>query len=564
MLINDLDKELSKEELTETQKAKVKWTKLEALVGSEDRIKQIAHDIVFHFEQRQESLEGKALIVTMSRRIAAELYKEIIKIRPKWHNDNKKRGALKVVMTSSSSDSIEIQKHHTTKEQRKEIAERMKNVDDELKLVIVCDMWLTGFDVPCLHTMYLDKPMKGHNLMQAIARVNRVYKDKPGGLVVDYLGIASDLKKALSFYSDSGGKGDPAITQEKAVQLMLEKLEIVSQMFLEQAKKTLSEDYIKLAKDVTVPYIGKDRDLLYEEYFTADTRTKLKIILAAEEHILSLENGKKRFIDQVTALSKAFAISIPHDQAMDIKEEVSFFQAVKSRLQKFDVKGEGRSDEEIETAIRQVIDQALVSEQVIDIFDAAGIKKPDISILSEEFLLEVKNMEHKNVALEVLKKLLNDEIKSRAKTNLIQSKTLMKMLEDAIKKYHNKILTAVEVINELIKLGKDIRDMDKEPKEMGLSVYEYAFYTAIADNDSARELMQKDKLRELAIVLFEQVKNNASIDWQIKESVKSKLKVGVKRTLRKYGYPPDMQKLATETVLQQAKMIAEELVGYAE
>ncbi|MFH1160786.1 MAG: DUF3387 domain-containing protein, partial [bacterium] len=345
----------------------------------------------------------------------------------------------------------------------------------------------------------------------------------------------------------------------KAVQLMLEKLELVSYMFLETPARGYSDDYISLAEDPTIPYIGKDRKLMYEEYFTADTRQKLQILLAAEEHILGLENGKKRFIDEVTALSRAFAIAIPHEQAMDVKEEVAFFQAVKSRLTKFDTAGAGKTDEELETAIKQVIDKALVTDQVIDLFDAAGIKKPDISILSEEFLLEVKNMEHKNLALGVLKKLLNDEIKSRYKKNLIQGKSLMEMLENSIRRYHNKILTAAEVIQELIELGKKIQKMDKEPKEMGLSDFEYAFYTAIADNRSARELMQKEKLRELAIVLYERVRQNASIDWTIKESVKAKLKVIVKRTLRQYGYPPDMQKLATETVLKQAELIAEEL-----
>ncbi|WP_435052296.1 type I restriction endonuclease subunit R [Phosphitispora fastidiosa] len=531
-LVADLDDELREDDLNEAQKAKTKWTQLEALIGSENRIRQVARDIVDHFEQRQEVFEGKGMVVSMSRRIAADLYDEIIKIKPHWHSDDLKKGIIKVVMTSASSDGPKISKHHTTKEQRRVLADRMKDPGDELKLVIVRDMWLTGFDVPSLHTLYIDKPMKGHNLMQAIARVNRVYKDKPGGLVVDYLGIASDLKKALAFYSDSGGKGDPAITQEKAVRLMLEKLEVVSQMY---------------------------HGFSYEDYFDADTSKKLSLILAAEEYILDLENGKKRYIDEVTKLSRAFTIAIPHEQALDVKDEVSFFQAVKSRLSKFDSAGAGRTNEEIETAIKQVIDKALVTERVIDVFDAAGIKKPDISILSEEFLMEVKNMEHKNIALEVLKKLLNDEIKSRTKKNLIQSKALMEMLENSIKKYHNKIITAAEVIEELISLGKDIQKMDKEHQEMGLSEYEYAFYTAIANNKSARELMQKDKLRELAVVLYEKVKGNASIDWTIKESVKAKLKVIVKRTLRQYGYPPDMQKLATETVLKQAELIAEDL-----
>lgn len=531
-LVAELDAELNNDGLTETQKAKAKWTQLEALIGSADRIKQVAQDIVQHFEERQKVFEGKGMIVSMSRRIAAQLYQEIIKIRPQWHSDDLKKGVIKVVMTSSSADGPEIAQHHTTKEERRALAERMKNPQDELQLVIVRDMWLTGFDVPSLHTLYIDKPMKGHNLMQAIARVNRVYKDKPGGLVVDYLGIASDLKKALSFYSDSGGKGDPALIQEEAVHNMLVRLEIVSQM-----------------------YYG----FPYEDYFQADISQKLSLILAAEEHILKLEDGKKRYINEVTALSQAFSLAIPHEQAMDVKDEVAFFQAVKSRLAKFDSTGAGQTDEEMETAIRQVIDQALVSEKVIDVFDAAGLKKPDISVLSEEFLLEVKNMEHKNLALELLKKLLNDEIRVRKKNNLIQSKSLMEMLENSLKKYHNKILTAAEVIEELIELSKDIQKMDKEPQEIGLSQYEYAFYTAVANNDSARELMQKEQLRELAVVLFQKVKENASIDWTIKESVKAKLKVIVKRTLRQFGYPPDMQKLATETVLKQAELIAREV-----
>ncbi|MGB5943291.1 MAG: type I restriction endonuclease subunit R [Leeuwenhoekiella sp.] len=531
-LVAQLDDDLDGEELTETQKAKAKWTQLEALIGSEERVKNIANDVVSHFERREEVFKGKGMIVSMSRRIAAQLYDEIIKLRPDWHSDDLNKGAIKVVMTSSSSDGPLIAKHHTTKKQRKTLADRMKDPENELKLVIVRDMWLTGFDAPSMHTLYIDKPMKGHNLMQAIARVNRVYKDKPGGLVVDYLGIASDLKKALAFYSDAGGKGDPAIAQEQAVQIVLEKLEVVSAML---------------------------HGFAYEDYFEADTSKKLSTILGAEDHILGLDNGKKRFITEVTNLSKAFAIAVPHDQAMDVKDKVSFFQAVKARLAKFENKISGRSDEDIETTVRQVIDKALVSEQVIDVFDAAGIKKPDISILSEDFLLELKGMEHKNIALEVLKKLLTDELKIRSKKNLVQSKSLMEMLEDSIKRYQNKILTAAEVMDELIKLSKEIVKMDSESKSLGLTDFEYAFYTAVANNDSAKELMQQDKLRELAVILTERVKKNASIDWTIKESVRAKLKVIIKRTLRQYGYPPDMQKLATETVLRQAEMIADEL-----
>jgi len=535
-LIKELDDELAQDEITDTQKAKAKWTQMEALVGSEKRIENVAQDIVSHFEARQEVFAGKAMVVSMSRRIAVELYDEIVKLRPEWHSNDLNKGIIKVVMTAASSDGPKLAKHHTTKQNRKLLAERMRDDSDELKLVIVRDMWLTGFDVPCLHTLYIDKPMRGHNLMQAIARVNRVYKDKPGGLVVDYLGIAADLKEALSFYSDSGGRGDPTLLQEQAVALMLEKIEVVSAMY---------------------------HGFAYESYFGAETAQKLALILAAEEHILGLEDGKNRYVREVTALSQAFAIAIPHEQAMDVKDEVAFFQAVKARLSKFISTGGGRTNEDIETTIRQVIDQALVSEQVIDVFDAAGIKKPDISILSDEFLAELKDYQHKNVALEVLKKLLNDELKIRARKNLVQSKSLMEMLEESIRKYQNKILTAAEVIDELIKISKEIVASDEEAKKMGLSDFEYAFYTAVSSNDSARQLMKQDQLRELAVVLTQRIRENASIDWQIKENVRSKLKVVVKRLLRKYGYPPDMQLLATETVLKQAEMIANELSGDA-
>ncbi len=531
-LVAELDTELEKEDLTESQKAKAKWTRLEALVGSQERIKNVARDVVQHFELRQEAFEGKGMVVAMSRRIAAKLYKEIIALRPEWHSGDLKKGAIKVVMTASSSEGTLISRHHTTKKQRRMLAERMKDEDDELKLVIVRDMWLTGFDAPSLHTMYIDKPMRGHNLMQAIARVNRVFKDKPGGLVVDYLGIASDLKSALNFYSDSGGKGDPALVQLEAVRVMHEKLEVVSQMF---------------------------DGFPYEEYFAADTRGKLNLILEAEEHVLGLENGKRRYVNQVMALSKAFALATPHEDALDAKDEIAFFQAVKARLAKFDATGSGRSDEELETTIRQVIDQALVSEEVVDIFDAAGIKKPNISILSEEFLKELQGMKRKNVALEVLKKLLTDEIRARSKTNLVKSRSFKEMLEAAIRKYQNKVLTAAEVIEELIRLSQEIVEMDNEAQKLGLTDFEYAFYSAVASNESAQQLMEQDKLRELAVILTERVRKNASIDWTIKESVRAKLKVVIKRTLRQYGYPPDMRKLATETVLKQAERIAEEL-----
>jgi type I restriction enzyme R subunit len=531
-LIKELDEELEQGELTEIQKAKAKWTRMEALIGSQQRIRNIAQDIITHFEARQSVQKGKGMIVTMSRRIAAELYEEIVSLRPDWHSDDLTKGKIKVVMTAAASDGVLMAKHHTDKEERRKLADRMKDENDELELVIVRDMWLTGFDAPSMHTLYIDKPMKGHNLMQAIARVNRVHKDKSGGLVVDYLGIAADLKEALSFYSDAGGKGDPTLAQEQAVEIMLEKVEVVSAMY---------------------------HGFAYEEFFEADTSKKLSVILAAENHILGLPDGKKRYIDAVTALSKAFAIAVPHEQAMELKDEIGFFQAVKARLIKFEISGDGTGGEDLDTTIRQVIDQALVSDQVIDVFDAAGIKKPEISILSEEFLMELKNHEHENVAIEVLRKLLNDELKTRSRTNLVQSRALLEMLETAIKRYQNKVLTAAEVMEELISVSKEIKNSDQEAKQLNLTNYEYAFYTAVANNDSAKQLMQQDKLRELAVVLTQKVRENASIDWTIKESVRAKLKVIVRRLLRQYGYPPDMQLLATETVLQQAEMIADEL-----
>jgi len=519
------------EESTATEKAKAKWTQLEAIVGHKERLKVVADDIVKHFEIRQEAFEGKGMIVTMSRRIAVKLYEEIVKIRPEWHDADKKKGAIKVIMTSNSSDPESWQLHNTTKQERKELGERLKDPSDPLKLVIVRDMWLTGFDVPCLHTMYIDKPMKGHNLMQAIARVNRVYKDKPGGLIVDYIGIASDLKQALATYTESGGKGAPTLDQSEAIATMMEKYEIVAQMFN-----------------------GFD----YKRYFSADTKEKMTIILEAQEHILGLEDGKSRFMKQVGLLSKAFALSVPSLPAMEIKDEVGFFQAVKARLTKFEPTGSGKSDTEIETAIRQIVDKAVVVDGVIDIFDAAGIKKPDISILSDDFLEEIRDMKRKNLALELLKKILNDEIKTRAKKNFIQSKKLSEMLDTAIKKYQNNLLTAAQVIDELINIAKEIKASDERGEDLGLTEDEIAFYDALAINGSAKEVLGDDTLRELARILVEKVKANTAIDWTIKESVQAKLRVVVKRILRQYGYPPDKQKLATENILKQAELFADE------
>jgi type I restriction enzyme, R subunit len=552
-LIEEFDKELEQdEELTDKQKAKANWTKLEAIVGNHDRIKNLAKDIVYHFEQRQAVFEGKGMIVAMSRRIAADLYNEIIALKPEWHNDDLAKGAIKVVMTAASSDGVTMQKFHTTKTQRKALAERMKEPTDPLKLVIVRDMWLTGFDAPSMHTLYIDKPMKGHNLMQAIARVNRVFKDKPGGLVVDYLGIASDLKKALSFYSDAGGKGDPTETQAKAVAMMQEKLEVVRQMFNEASDNKQS----MIVAEPTSYYEGGS-SFNYNRFYVAEPREKLSIILQAEEHILGIEDGKSRFVREVSLLSQAFALSIPHEDALAAKDEIALFQAIKARLVKFEgTGGNGSSDENMETAIKQIVNEALNSDQVIDIFDAAGIKKPEISILSDEFLMEIKGMQHKNLALELLKKLLNDEIKARSKTNLVTSRALLDMLENAIKKYQNNLLTTAEIIQELINLAKDIKATDQRAKDLGLSEDEVAFYDALEVNDSAVQVLGDEQLRVIAREIAEKVRNNATIDWTIRESARAKLMVLVKRTLNKYGYPPDMQQKAVDTVLKQAELLA--------
>ncbi|MEX2336209.1 MAG: type I restriction endonuclease subunit R [Fulvivirga sp.] len=552
-IIEEFDKELEQEELTEKQKSKAKWTKLEAIVGHPERLKNLAKDIVTHFETRQSVFEGKGMIVAMSRRIAAALYQEIIKIRPVWHDKDLSKGVIKVVMTASSSDGPEMEKHHTTKKERQALANRMKDPADPLQLVIVRDMWLTGFDAPSMHTLYVDKPMRGHNLMQAIARVNRVFKDKPGGLVVDYLGIATDLKKALSFYSDSGGKGDPTETQERAVEMLMEKLEVVQQMFREE-----SGSYNELIAAEPLSYYENAFAFNYRRFFIASSSEKLSVILQAEEHILGLDKGKERFVKEVTLLSKAFALSVPNEEAMAVKDEVAFFQAVKARLVKFDApSGNGRSDADMESAIKQVVDEALSSDKVINIFDAAGLQKPEISILSEDFLMEIKGMKHQNLALELLKKLLNDEIKVRTKHNLVKSKALLEMLESAIKKYQNGLLTTAEIIQELIDLAKEIKAADKRGEQLGLNEDELAFYDALEVNDSAVQVLGDDALRMIAREITEKVRSNATIDWTIKESVRAKLMVVVRRTLNKYGYPPDMQLKAIETVLKQAELLAD-------
>lgn len=528
------------EELTDRQKLKAKWARLEAIVGNPKRIALIAQDIVNHFESRNAVLDGKAMIVCMSRRICVDLYSAIVKIKPEWHSDDDAEGTIKVVMTGSSSDPLPFQPHVRNKPRRKALGERLKDPKDTLKLAIVRDMWLTGFDAPALHTLYIDKPMKGHNLMQAIARVNRVYKDKEGGLVVDYIGIATDLKKALSVYTESGGKGKPAFDQDEAAEVMMGKYEVVAQMYSEQPA------------DKSQPK-GFD----YKSFFRLTPKEKLYFPIQAANYILGLENGKERYINGVTALSKAFAISVPHPYTIDIRDEVGLFQAIKARIVKVTQSGKTKSDEEIETAIKQILSDAVVADEVVDIFDAAGIKKPDISILSDEFLAEVKGMQHKNLALELLKKLLNDEIKTRQKTNLVQSKKFSEMLESAVRNYQNNLITSAQVIEELIKLAKDIKEADRKGEDLGLDFREFAFYSALEVNDSAVAVLGDDVLRHIARELVDTVRRNTSIDWTVRENVQAKMRIAVKKILRKHGYPPDLELKATETVIEQAKLLAD-------
>ena len=527
------------EELSDKQSLMSKWGRLEAIVGNEHRLELIAKDIIGHFESRNEFLDGKAMIVCMSRRICVDLYAQIVRIRPDWHSDEDTDGTIKVVMTGSSSDPLNFQPHVRNKAKRKAMGERLKDPKDKLKLAIVRDMWLTGFDAPSMHTLYIDKPMQGHNLMQAIARVNRVYKDKAGGLVVDYIGIANDLKKALSLYTDSGGKGKPAFDQDEAASVMMGKYEVVAQMFSEQPL------------DKTVK-----KGIDYKLFFTLSPKDKLSFPIHGANYVLGLENGKERFINAVTELTKSFAISVPHPYTIDIRDEVGLFQAIKARIVKVTQSGRGKTDEEIETAIKQILSDAIVSDEVIDIFDAAGIKKPDISILSDEFLAEVKGMTHKNLALELLKKLLKGEIKTRTKVNLVQAKKFSEMLDSSVKNYQNNLITSAQVIDEMIRLAKEIKEADRRGEDLGLDFREYAFYSALEVNDSSVAVLGDEILRHIARELVDTVRKNTSIDWTVRENVQAKMRLAVKKILRKHGYPPDMTLKATETVLEQAKLLA--------
>jgi type I restriction enzyme R subunit len=511
------------EELTKKEKLKTKWAALEALVGDPKRIALVAADLVAHFEKRVEAMDGKAMIVCMSRRICVDLYNALIKLRPEWEAET-----LKVVMTGSAEDGPDWQKHIRSKDARRKLANRFKDAKDPFKIVIVRDMWLTGFDAPCLHTMYADKPMQGHGLMQAIARVNRVFRDKPGGLVVDYLGLADQLKKALITYTESGGQGNPTFDTAQAIAVMLEKHGIACDMM---------------------------HNFDWDKWTSGTPTERLQLIPAGQEHILEQEDGKKRWVQVVTELSRAFALCAASDEATAIRDDVSFFQALQAAMNKQSSQNR-KTPEQIDAAIRQLVSKAITTEgQVIDVFTAAGLPKPDISILSDQFLAEVRGLKHKNVAAELLEKLLKDELKVRSKRNLVQSQIFSEKLKKTLNAYHNRAISTMQVIEELIKLAKDLDAATKRGEDMGLTDDEIAFYDALASNDSAVQAMGDDKLKLIAAELITQVKKSVTIDWTLRESARAKIKVMVKRILNKHGYPPDLQEEAVRTVLQQAELL---------
>ena len=525
----DFEEATEGEEVERRERLKTRWAQLEAVVGSENRVRQIAEDVVAHFTQRLEALEGKAMVVCMSRRICIDLYRELTCLRPEWHDDDDGRGAVKVVMTGSATDPLDWQPHIRNKARREELAQRFRDPDDPLRMVLVRDMWLTGFDAPSLHTMYVDKPMRGHGLMQAIARVNRVFKDKPGGLIVDYLGLAQDLKQAVATYTESGGTGRTAIDQDEAVAVMLEKHEVCCALFH-----------------------GFDWSL----WTTGNAQERLGLLPAAQEHVLAQEDGKERCLNAVRELSQAFALAVPHPETTRIRDDVGFFQAVRVRLLKR-AATEARSDEELDLAVRQIISRAVASEGVVDIFSAAGLDKPDISVLSDEFLAEVEGMPHRNLAVELLQKLLRGEVSARRRTNVVQARSFAEMLEQTLRRYQNRAIEAAQVIEELIALAREMREANARGERLGLSEDELAFYDALETNDSAVQVLGDETLRDIARELVETVRNNVTIDWTLRENVRANLRRLVRRILREHGYPPDKQDKATQTVLEQAEALSE-------
>ena len=525
----DFEEATEGEEIEQRERLKTKWAQLEAVVGAPDRVRQIAEDIVDHFEDRLEALDGKAMVVCMSRRICIDLYDELVRLRPEWHGGNDGEGAIKVVMTGSASDPPEWQRHVRNKARRETLANRFRDPDDPFKVVLVRDMWLTGFDAPSLHTMYLDKPMRGHGLMQAIARVNRVFRDKPGGLVVDYLGLANDLRRALATYTESGGTGRAAIDKEEAVAVMLEKHEVCCALFH-----------------------GFDRS----KWTSGRPGERLGLLPAAQEHILTQENGKDRCMAAVRELSQAFALAVPHEETHRIRDDVGFFQTARAALSKSSP-SDAQSDEETNLAIRQIVSRAVASEGVLDIFAAAGLDKPDISVLSDDFLAEVRGMPQRNLAVELLQKLLRGEVAARRRSNVVQARSFAEMLEQTLRRYENRAIEAAQVIEELIQLAREIREAAARGERLGLTDDELAFYDALETNDSAVQVLGDETLRAIARELVETVRGNVTIDWTLRENVRAQLRVLVRRILRKHGYPPDKQEKATRTVLEQAEVLSE-------
>jgi len=508
-----------------------RWSRLEAVVGAERRLALIAQDILQHWEQRSAAIEGKAMIVGMSRQVCVDLYRHIIELQPDWHHEDDGEGVIKLVMTGSASDPATFQPHIRTKAQEEAIKQRFLDPEDPLTFIIVCDMWLTGFDAPLLHTMYIDKPLHGHTLMQAIARVNRPYKDKQGGLIVDYIGIAPALKEALSEYTE-GSREKTGVPIEQAVQVMLEKFDVVRSMF---------------------------RGLDYSDYFGDDRERALAAVLRGADHV-SEPKLKGRFLKAATDLSRAFSLAVPHEEARAIRDHVGYFQAVKSNLVKYTGGGK-RSTEDVDSAIRQLVSRAVAADEVIDILDAAGLQRPDISILSDEFLEDVKKSEHRNLQLEMLKKLINDELQVRAKRNMVEASSFRERLETTINRYHNRTIDSVQVLEELIQMAKELRDSPKRGAELGLTEEEVAFYDALATNESAVELMGDDTLKKIARDLVQVIRRNTTIDWNLKESVRAKLRAAVKRLLTRYGYPPDEAEESTEVVFKQVSLWADDWVN---
>lgn len=520
------------QEVSQREKLKSKWSRLEALVGAEERLKLIAKDIVEHFEKRQAAMFGKSMIVTMSRRIAIDLYKEIVALRPDWHNDDDDKGIIKIVMTGSASDPEDWQPFIGNKKRREFLAKRMKDVNDPLKIVIVRDMWLTGFDVPAMNTMYIDKPMHGHNLMQAIARVNRVFRDKPGGLIVDYIGIADSLKNALAQYTETD-RETTGIDTSTAAAIMLEKYEIVKELLH-----------------------GFD----YSGFASGKPTERMQVLVATVDYILGLGEGKKKdFIKYVTELAKAYALCATTEEAEKLNVEIGFFKAVKSGLIKLMTEvGTKKTQDQLDIAIKQLISKSIISDEIVDILGSVGLNRPDISILSDEFLEEVKGLKQKNLAVELLNRLLQGKVKAVARRNLVQSRKFSEMLENSIKKYQNRAIETTKIILELIELAKEMNAAHRRGEETGLSEDEIAFYDALGVNDAAVKIMGDDILKQIARDLTQAIKSSMSIDWNLRESVRAKMRVTIKRLLKKYGYPPDKQPQAIETVMKQAELMCSE------